>query len=161
MTMAAATNEHPIQLETYRVAANGALLAAQLSASLVVCMHDDTQGAGGVLHIQYATTHEGRPSDLTDNTLSAHLLLLDRFCKDMRGLGARKTSWRVRLVSHVPPRNGLEEPAADVIELLRAYFADTRLPVECKEIKRDKDVLLRFDSHTGKIVVTDANPIPA
>jgi hypothetical protein len=45
--------------------------------------------------------------------------------------------------------------------LLKAYFADTRLPVEIKEIRRDKDVLLRFDSHNGKIVVTDVSPMPA
>lgn len=154
-------SEQPTQLEEYRVSSAGELLLALLSASLVICMHDDTQGAGGVLHLRYSATHEGRPIDLTDNTLSANLLLLDRFCKAMRGLGARKTSWRVRIVGHIPRNLGMETPAANMVDLLRAYFADTRLPVEFKEIKRDKDVLLRFDSHNGKIVVTDAVPIPA
>lgn len=154
-------SEQPIQLEEYRVSGAGAILMVVMSGSLAICMHDDTQGAGGVLHLRYATTHEGRPVDLTDNTLSANLLLLDRFCKEMRGLGARKTSWRVRIVGHIPRNVGMEAPAANVTDLLRAYFADTRLPVEFKEIKRDKDVLLRFDSHNGKIVVTDATPAPA
>jgi len=154
-------SEQPIQLEEYRVSDNSALLLAVLSGSLVICMHDDTQGAGGVLHLPYATVHEGKAADLTDNILSANLLLLDRFCKAMRGVGARKSSWRVRIVGHVPRQFGMEAPAADVFDLLKAYFADTRLPVEVKEIKRDKDVLLRFDSHNGKIVVTDASPMPA
>jgi len=154
--MAAQAIDQLIQLEDYRVSDTAAVLMALLSSSLTICMHDDTQGAGGLLHLRYATTHNGRPVELTDNTLSSNLLMLDRFCKEMRGLGARKTSWRVRLVGHIPSNVGMEAPAASVIDLLRAYFADTRLAVECKEIKRDKDVLLRLDSHSGKIVVTDA-----
>jgi chemotaxis receptor (MCP) glutamine deamidase CheD len=154
--MAAQAIDQLIQLEDYRVSDTAAVLMALLSSSLAICMHDDTQGAGGLLHLRYSTTHNGRPIELTDNTLSSNLLMLDRFCKEMRGLGARKTSWRVRLVGHIPGNVGMEAPAASVIDLLRAYFADTRLAVECKEIKRDKDVLLRLDSHSGKIVVTDA-----
>ena len=156
--MAAQAIDQLIQLEDYRVSDTAAVLMTLLSSSLAICMHDDTQGAGGLLHLRYATTHNGRPVELTDNTLSSNLLMLDRFCKEMRGLGARKTSWRVRLVGHIPSNVGMEAPAASVIDLLRAYFADTRLAVECKEIKRDKDVLLRLDSHSGKIVVTDAPP---
>src|SRR5882757_3502848 len=156
--MAAQAIDQLIQLEDYRVSDTAAVLMALLSSSLTICMHDDTQGAGGLLHLRYATTHNGRPVELTDNTLSSNLLMLDRFCKEMRGLGARKTSWRVRLVGHIPSNVGMEAPAASVMDLLRAYFADTRLAVECKEIKRDKDVLLRLDSHSGKIVVTDAPP---
>jgi len=153
--MVAQPSDPFIQLEEYRVSDAATVLMALLSASLAVCLHDDTQGVGGLLHLRYAATYEGRPVELTDNTLSSNLLLLDRFCKEMRGIGARKTSWRVRLVGHIPRNSGMEMPAASVIDLLRAYFADTRLPVECKEIKRDKGILLRFDSHSGRIVVTD------
>src|SRR4051812_7095080 len=113
-----------IQPEEYQVANTGVVLAVPLSSSLAVCIHDDTQGAGGVLHLRYSASHNGRPSDLTDNTLSSNLLLLDRYCKEMRGLGARKTSWRVRIVGHVPMNAGMEEPAASVVDLLKAYFAD-------------------------------------
>lgn len=153
--MAIQADDQLIQLEDYRVSDKGVILMALLSSSLAICMHDDTQGAGGILHLRYAATLNGRPVELTDNTLSSNLLLLDRFCKEMRGLGARKTSWRVRIVGHVPSNSGMEGPVASVLDLLRAYFADTRVAVECKEIKRDKDVLLRLDSHSGKIVVTD------
>lgn len=145
-----------IQPEEYQVANTQTVLAVPLSASLAVCIHDDTQGAGGALHLRYAVSHEGRPSDLTDNTLSSNLLLLDRYCKDMRGLGARKSSWRVRIVGHVPLNAGMEAPAATVVDLLKAYFADNRLPVDCKEIKRINGVLLRMEAHSGKIIVSDA-----
>lgn len=147
-----------VQPEEYQVANTGVVLAAPLSASLAVCIHDDTQGAGGVLHLRYSASHEGKPSDLTDNTLSSNLLLLDRYCKDMRGLGARKTSWRVRIVGHIPVNAGMEQPAANVVDLLKAYFSDNRLPVDCKEIKRGNAILLRMEAHSGKIVVSDAAP---
>lgn len=145
-----------IQPGEYRASDAGGVLAAQLSHSLAVCIHDDTRGAAGILHFHYASTHEGRGVELTDAILSSHLLLLDLFCKAMRGLGARKTSWRVRIVGHIPSNMGMEDPAASVMDLLKVYFDDTRLPVECKELRRPKDILLRMDSHSGRIVVSDA-----
>lgn len=144
-----------IQPEEYQVAHTQVVLVAPLQASLAVCIHDDTQGVGGVLHLRYSASREGRPSDLTDNTLSSNLLLLDRYCKDMRGLGARKTSWRVRIVGHIPLDAGMDEPAANVVDLLKAYFADNRLPVDCKEIKRANGVTMRMEAHSGKIIVSD------
>jgi chemotaxis receptor (MCP) glutamine deamidase CheD len=148
-------NELMIQPEEYQVANAPLVLVAPLQASLAVCIHDDTQGAGGVLHLRYSASREGRPSDLTDNTLSSNLLLLDRYCKEMRGLGARKTSWRVRIVGHIPLDAGMEAPAANVVDLLKAYFSDNRLPVDCKEIKRANGITMRMEAHSGKIVVSD------
>ncbi|MFT3752575.1 MAG: hypothetical protein QM800_06755 [Paludibacter sp.] len=151
------TNDILIQPGEYRTADNGGVLAAQLSHSLAVCIHDDTRGVAGLLHFHYAAQHEGRGIELTDAVLSSHLLLLDLFCKAMRGLGARKTSWRVRIVGHIPQEQGMEAPAASVIDLLKVYFDDTRLPVDCKELHRPSDVLLRMDAHTGRVVVRDAD----
>jgi chemotaxis receptor (MCP) glutamine deamidase CheD len=145
-----------IQPGEYRTTETGDVLAAQLSHSLVICLHDDTRGVAGLLHFHYADTHEGRGVELTDAVLSSHLLLLDLFCKAMRGLGARKTSWRVRLVGHIPSGQDMELPAASVMDLLKVYFDDSRLPVDVKELQRPRDVLLRMDGHTGRIVVSDA-----
>lgn len=149
--------EHRIQPEEFRVSETGDVLAARLANSLAICIHDDTQGAGGVLHLRYALMDGPKPIELTDTILSSNLLLLDRFCKELRGRGARKTSWRVRIVGHVPRDSGFGVPAASVVDLLKAYFQDTRLPVETKEINRMGDILMRFDSRSGKIVVSDAN----
>ncbi|MGE0188438.1 MAG: hypothetical protein AB7F79_04675 [Steroidobacteraceae bacterium] len=155
------STEFLIQPGEYRTADSGGVLAAQLSHSLAICIHDDTRGVAGLLHFYYADSHEGRGVDLTDAVLSSHLLLLDLFCKAMRGLGARKTSWRVRIVGHIPVDQGMEAPAASVIDLLKVYFDDSRLPVDCKELNRPRDVLLRMDVHTGRVVVSDAEALPA
>ena len=116
-----------VEPDAFRVARGPALLAAELRGALAVCLHDDTQGVGGLLHLRYVATYEDQPLDLTDNTLSSDLLLMDRFCKELRAAGARKHSWRVRVYSHLPDAPGMEVPAATVLDLIKAYFADSRL----------------------------------
>jgi hypothetical protein len=96
-----------------------------------------------------------RPIDLTDNTLSSDLLLMDRFCKELRSAGARKQSWRVSIFGHTPEEvPGMQGPAATVIDLAKAYFADARLPVECKEFNRSPGLVVRLDPFGGRIGVS-------
>jgi chemotaxis receptor (MCP) glutamine deamidase CheD len=118
-----------------------------------VCLHDDTQGVGGLLHLRYVATSGDQPVDLTDNTLSSDLLLMDRFCKELRSAGARKQSWRVSIFGHTPDVPGMEGPAATVIDLVKAYFADGRRPVECREFRRAMGLVVRLDAREGRIWV--------
>jgi chemotaxis receptor (MCP) glutamine deamidase CheD len=146
-----------IEVDAYRVTRGGAALSCELDAAVAVCIHDDTQGVGGLLHLRFVPHSQAKPMDLTDNTLSSDLLLLDRFCKELRAEGARKQSWRVRLIGHIPTVNGMETPAATLLDLLRAYFADSRLPVECKELRRQGAVLVYLDPREGNVRVLAAS----
>jgi len=143
-----------VEADSFRLAKGNVLLACELRAALGVCVYDDTQGVGGLLHLRYVATNNDQPLDLTDNTLSSDLLLMDRFCKELRSAGARKQSWRVNICAHTPQQPGMEGPAATVIDLVKAYFGDARLPVETKEQRRELALLLRFDPHEGRIWVT-------
>jgi chemotaxis receptor (MCP) glutamine deamidase CheD len=145
--------EVPVQSDTFRVSREPLVLVAELCAALAVCVHDDTQGVGGLLHLRYVATADSRPIDLTDNTLSSSLLLMDRFCKELRSAGARKQSWRVSIFGHTPDTPGMAGPAATVIDLSNAYFADARLPVECKEFRRPLGLVVRLDAREGRIWV--------
>jgi chemotaxis receptor (MCP) glutamine deamidase CheD len=146
-----------VEPDTFRVARN-ALLMANLSAALAVCVHDDTQGVGGLLHLRYVATDDNEPLDLTDNTLSSNLLLMDRFCKELRALGARKQSWRVSVLGHTPESDAMAVPAATVIDLVKAYFADSRLPVQSKEIRRMLGLVVHFHAREGRLLVGAAPP---
>lgn len=143
--------EISVQPDSFHVTREPVLLVCELRAALAVCVHDDTQGVGGLLHLHYVATDDNRPIDLTDNTLSSSLLLMDRFCKELRSAGARKQSWRVSIFGHTPQTPGIEGPAATVIDLSRAYFADARLPVDCKEFQRSLGLLVRLDAREGRI----------
>jgi len=149
----------PVQIEVdgYRIAREAVSLRCELNAAIAVCVYDDTQGVGGLLHLRFVPHSQTKSSDLTDNTLSSDLLLLDRFCKDLRSQGARKQSWRVQLIGHIPTAQGMETPAATLLDLLRAYFADGRLAVECKEVRRDGSMIVVFDPREGLVRVLAAN----
>lgn len=143
-----------VEPDTFRVSKESTLLACELRGALAACVYDDTQPAGGLLHLRYVATANDRPLDLTDNTLSSGLLLMDRFCKELRSAGARKQSWRVSIFGHTPDVPGMDGPAATVIDLAKAYFADARLPVECKEFNRTSGLLVRLDPRNGQIWVS-------
>jgi chemotaxis receptor (MCP) glutamine deamidase CheD len=149
-----------IEPDAFRVADEPLLLAADLQAALAICLHDDTQGVGGLLHLRYVATGDQGPVDLTDNTLSSNVLLMDRFCKELRAAGARKHSWRVRIFAHLPESPNMEKPAATVLDLLRAYFADSRRPVQCEEICRPLGVRIRFHAREGQIWLSGGDAAP-
>ncbi len=142
-----------VQADSFRVSSESLLLACELRGALAVCLYDDTQAVGGLLHLRYVATANNQPIDLTDNTLSSDLLLMDRFCKELRAAGARKQSWRVSIFGHTPDMPGMEGPAATVIDLAKAYFSDARLPVDCKEFNRPVGLVVRLDPRAGRIWV--------
>jgi chemotaxis receptor (MCP) glutamine deamidase CheD len=145
-----------VQPDAFRVSNESLLLATELRGALAVCLYDDTQAVGGLLHLRYVATSDNKPLDLTDNTLSSGLLLMDRFCKELRSAGARKQSWRVSIFGHTPELPGMAGPAATVIDLAKAYFGDARLPVECKEFNRPLGLIVRMDARAGRIWVNGA-----
>jgi hypothetical protein len=151
--------EISVQADSFEVADKAALLCAELRAAVAVCIHDDTQGVGGMLHLRYVATRNEKPLELTDNTLSSDVLLLDRFCKELRACGARKQSWQVRLIAHIPETPAVSAPAATVLDLLKAYFIDSRQPLECREIRRLAGVLVRLEAREGQLWVTGASEV--
>jgi chemotaxis receptor (MCP) glutamine deamidase CheD len=147
-----------VEPDTFRVARETSLLLSELHAAVAVCVYDDTQGVGGLLHLRYVATSNDQPLDLTDNTLSSDLLLMDRFCKELRKIGARKQSWRVNLISHTPV--DMDAPAATVLDLLKAYFADSRRPVEYQDLRRTSGLSVRLESREGRIWVSGRSEQP-
>ncbi|HEY6644689.1 hypothetical protein [Povalibacter sp.] len=151
--MSVSRSEILVQPDAYLVSRGEPLLVAELTAALAVCVYDDTQPVAGLLHLRYVATSNDQPLDLTDNTLSSDLLLMDRFCKELRTGGGRKQSWRVAIYAHTPDTPRMAAPAATVIDLVKAYFSDGRLPVDCKETVRPLGLMVRLDPREGRIWV--------
>ncbi len=149
--MIAAAKEVIVEFDVYRVARRPSVLVAQLQAAVAICVHDDTQGIAGLLHLRYVATHNNRPLELTDNTLSSSILLLDRFCKELKSNGARMQAWRVRIIAHTPPAEELAAPVATVLDLLKAYFSDIKVPPDIRQINRPAGCKLSVDAHEGRM----------
>lgn len=142
-----------VDADAFHVAREPSLLACELRAAVALCVYDEAQAIGGLLHLRYVATSGNKPLDLTDNTLSSSLLLMDRFCKELRSAGARKQSWRVTILAHTPDTPGIEGPAATVLDLVKAYFADGRLPVACRELRGVTGASVRLHTHEGSVWV--------
>ncbi len=145
-----APQELIVEPDAFRISKEPVLLVAHLRASLAISLYDDTQGIGGLLHLRYVATLNDRPLELTDNTLSSSVLLIDRFCKEMKIAGSRAQWWRVRLLAHCASAT-LDDPAATVLDLVRAYFVDSAKPVNCQEFKRVAGVTVRTHAREGQI----------
>jgi len=70
--------------DTYHVSPEPMLMIADLHGALALCLHDEGRGVGGLLHLRFMGG-TGRPSDVTDNTLSSVLVVLDRFKRAVLG----------------------------------------------------------------------------
>jgi chemotaxis receptor (MCP) glutamine deamidase CheD len=151
--------EYQVKPDEFRVSRDSVLLSSHLMSAMAVCLYDDTQGVGGMLHLRYVATEDDKPLELTDNTLSSDLLLLDRFCKELRSLGARKHSWKIRILGHTTKE--VDAAAATVFDLVQAYFSDSRLPVDMRELKRADGIVVRMDPREGRFWVHGAADVAA
>lgn len=148
--MPAVPREILVEPDTFQVAKGAVLLTAHLQCAVAIALHDDSQGIGGLLHLRYVATRDGKPLELTDNTLSSSVLLIDRFCKDMKTAGSRAQWWRVRIIAHLAA-NDTDAAAATVLDLVRAYFVDSAKPVTCQEIRKLSDIAVRLHAREGQI----------
>ena len=71
--MATDLTEVIVAPDTFHVSAEPLLLIADLHGALALCLHDEGRGIGGLLHLRFMGG-TGRPSDVTDNTLSSVLV---------------------------------------------------------------------------------------
>jgi chemotaxis receptor (MCP) glutamine deamidase CheD len=139
-----------VEPDAYRISRDPVLLVAHLEASLAINLYDDSQGVGGLLHLRYVATVNGKPMELTDNTLSSSVLLIDRFCKEMKKAGSRPQWWRVRILAHSAAGES-DEVAATVLDLVRAYFIDSTKPVSCQEFNKVPGVTIRTHAREGQL----------
>ncbi|HSN70197.1 MAG TPA: hypothetical protein VLT59_01755 [Steroidobacteraceae bacterium] len=145
-----------IATDSWHVARGHRLLAAQLEDSLALCLNDDTQGVGGLLHLRLAAENS-RPLDLSDNTLSLNLLLIERFMKELRSAGARQQALRGTLIAHVLKGSPIAVAASTLIGLIAAYYADAKISLLRREISHVPAVAVLFEAREGRIYLSGEN----
>src|SRR5215475_11313214 len=112
--------------DTYHVSPEPMLLVAELYGALALCLHDEARGVGGLLHLRFIGG-TGRPSDVTDNTLSSVLVVLDKFKRAVLGTAAKKDEVHARILAHGLPPTDASEPSATLVDLIQADLADGKI----------------------------------
>src|ERR1700722_13636744 len=104
------------------------LLVAELHGALGLCLHDESRGVGGLLHLKFIGGN-GRPSDVTDNTLSSVLQVLDRFKRAVLGSSnlSKRDDIQARILAHALPPTDAPEPSASLVGLIHSNLRDSTI----------------------------------
>ena len=137
---------------TYQVSPEPVLLVAELQGALALCLHDEGRGVGGLLHLRFVG-ETGRPSDVTDNTLSSVLVVLDRFKRAVLGNSPRRDDIQARILAHALPPADSGEPSASLVDLLRADLADGKIACGTQMMRRALPVRVCFQPFEGRVWV--------
>lgn len=147
------TAEIVVAPDTYEVSTEPVVLVANLYGALALCLHDETRGVGGLLHLRFVGG-TGRPSDVTDNTLSSVLVVLDRFKRSVIGSQTRRDDVQARILAQAPPPTGDPEPTASLVDLLRADLADGRMSCGAQLTRSSEALRVSFQPLAGRVWIS-------
>ena len=115
-----------VPVDTFLVSPQDQLLCALLQGSFALCISDEVQDAGAMIHVRAGRPgHIGDNPDLTDNTLSTDLLLLDRCLSDLKAAEPRAKHWGARFVAHADPDAGGADRLSALQAFIEVYLEDT------------------------------------
>ncbi len=154
--MADDLTERVVEPDTYAVSAEPVLLVAELSGALALCLHDERRRVGGLLHLRFLD-ESGRPSDVTDATLSGILVVLDRFKRAVLGNVAPNDEMQARIIAQAPPPTDAAEPSASLVDLIQADLADVRILCGSQTTRRVESVRVCFQPCEGRVWIARPN----
>lgn len=146
--------------DSYQVSPEPLLMIAELQGALALCLHDEGRGVGGLLHLRFMGD-TGRPSDITDNTLSSVLVELDRFKRAVIGNASRRDNIQARILAHALPPTDAREPSATLVDLIRADLADGKISCGTQTMRRTEPVRVCFQPFEGRVWVSGPTDLRA
>ncbi len=144
--------------DTYHVSPEPMLLVAELNGALALCLHDESRAVGGLLHLRFMGG-TGRPSDVTDNTLSSVLVVLDKFKRAVLGNATRGDEVQARILAHALPPTDAGEPSATLVDLIKADLADGKIACGSQTTRRTEGVRVCFQPFEGRVWVSGPNDL--
>ena len=139
--------------DSYQVSPEPVLMIAELYGSMALCLHDEARGVGGLLHLRFIGD-TGLPSDVSDNSLSSVLVVLDRFKRGILGGAARRDGVQGRILAHALPPTDSREPTATLVDLVRADLADTKIACGTQMTRRTLPVRVCFQPFEGRVWIS-------
>jgi chemotaxis receptor (MCP) glutamine deamidase CheD len=144
--------------DTYHVSPEPMLLVAELNGALALCLHDERRAVGGLLHLRFMGG-TGRPSDVTDNTLSSVLVVLDKFKRAVLGNAMRGDEVQARILAHALPPTDAGEPSATLVDLVRADLADGKIACGSQTTRRTVGIRVCFQPVEGRVWVSGPHDV--
>jgi chemotaxis receptor (MCP) glutamine deamidase CheD len=125
--------------DRFEISSGEALLIAELSSAIAVCLYDAAEEAGALLHLRFVVK-SSKPADVTDTTLATELLLLDRCLQSLRELSPAARDLQAPQV----------RPAYDtIIALLKHSLKDAGVTLLPEDVSTGQPRRLRFRPSMG------------
>ena len=158
--MAKDLTEVMVAPDTYHVSPEPMVMIADLHGALALCLHDEGRSVGGVLHLRFIGG-TGRPSDVTDNTLSSVLVVLDRFKRSVFGNTTHLDEVQARIIAHALPPTDAGEPSASLVDLIQADLADGKIACGTQTTRRTEALRVCFQPFEGRVWICGPNDLRA
>lgn len=143
--------EVQVPVDQFEVARHDVVLCAQLHSSFALCLYDEVQEGGALLHMQIGRPGRIADPELTDNTLSTNLLLLDRCIAELKLSDPRARHWQAKFVAHADELRGGRELALGVQSFIEAYLEDVGIGLVSAAVHNDESLRLSFRPAMGQL----------
>ena len=137
--------------DDYRIVTDDLVLCAQLSSSLVVCLYDAVEEHGALLHLRLATPGQARDPNLTDNTLSSDLALLDRALRELTAASPRAQHWQAKLVAQTEDQASARVRCEGLQSFIGACLQDAGIKLVSSMAHVEPVVNVRFRPAMGQL----------
>jgi chemotaxis receptor (MCP) glutamine deamidase CheD len=156
--MDATVPERPVKSDDYRITSEDVILTAELHSSLVVCLYDEVEEDGALLHLRLAAPGQSRDPNLTDNTLSSDLALLDRALRELSAASPRAQHWQAKLVAHSEDQASARARCEGLQSFIGAFLQDARIKVVSSAAHVESTVSVRFRPAMGQLRTLTGTP---
>ncbi|HVO00521.1 MAG TPA: hypothetical protein VMT49_10815 [Steroidobacteraceae bacterium] len=143
--------ETQVASDDYCIVTDDVVLSAKLHSSLVVCLYDAVEEHGALMHLRLAAPGHSRDPNLTDNTLSSDLALLDRAMRELNAVSPRAQHWQAKLVAHSEDQASARVRCEGLQAFIGAFLQDAGIQVVSSMAHSDPSVSVRFRPAMGEV----------
>jgi chemotaxis receptor (MCP) glutamine deamidase CheD len=145
------TNEVTVPVDQFEVARRDIVLVALLQSTFALCFYDAVLEGGALLHMQVGRPGRANDPELTDNTLSTDLLLLEHCLAELRASEPKARHWQAKLVAHVGESKGDRERMLGMQDFLEAFLNDSEIKLVSCSTHESEPQRLRFRPAMGQL----------
>ena len=143
--------ELQVASDDYRIVTEDTVLCAELHSSLVVCLYDAVEESGALLHLRLAAPGQSRDPNLTDNTLSSDLALLDRALRELARVSPRSQHWLAKLVAQTEAEDSARVRCEGLQSFIGAFLQDAGINLVSNVAHAEATVKVRFRPAMGQL----------
>jgi chemotaxis receptor (MCP) glutamine deamidase CheD len=143
--------EQQVAADDFRISAADLVLCARLHSSMAVCLYDAVEESGALLHLRLAAPGQSRDPNLTDNTLSSDLALLDQALRELSAACPRAQHWQAKLIAQSENQDSARARCDGLQSFISAFLLDAGIKLISSSIHVEPEVLVRFRPAMGQV----------